>query len=368
MQKSWIIAGLIAVGGVAWILSGTLSGQEAPPETVAPVPAMQRPVPPVRVAEIRAEPRASTLILQGQTQANRTVQLHAEATGRVEEVLVERGARVSRGDPLVRLEAGAREAQLEEARALLAQREIEHNAAVSLSQQGYSARTQAAAARANLDMARRALRDAELELERITIRAPIDGVVDERPVEVGDFVDRGHVATLVDLSTIRVRGSLSERHLGKVELGALATIRTLQGVEAEGMVSFIGAAADPHTRTFPVEVEIDNPGQRIIANLTAELRLPVDLVPAHEISPALLTLADDGTVGVKSVDGSDRVVFHPVELLGDSGSGVWLGGLPETLRLIIAGQEFVTPGQRVRPVTVEEIQAETDLLAVQVPQ
>lgn len=362
MQKSWLIAGLVAVAATGWILSGLGGADGETPDPVAAAPA-ERPLPMVRIAELRAEPRATVLTVQGQTEPNRTVRLHAETTGRVEAVLVERGTRVRQGDPLVRLEPGAREERLAEARALVAQREIENNAAAALSQQGHAARTQAAAARANLDAARRALRDAELELERITIVAPIDGVVDARPVEVGDFVDRGHVATLVDLATVRVRGSLSERHLGQVEMGALASVRTLQGFETQGMVSFIGAVADPATRTVPIEVEVDNPDHRLIGNLTAELRLALDQVPAHRVSPAILTLAEDGTVGIKAVDAEDRVVFHPVTLLGDTLDGLWLGGLPDRLRVIVTGQEFVRPGQHVRPMTQEQIQSETDLLA-----
>ena len=69
------------------------------------------------------------------------------------------------------------------------------------------------------------------------------------------------------------------------------------------------------------------------------------------ISPSVLTLNDAGVVGVRTVDANDTVRFKPVEILADETQGVWIGGLPERVRLIVVGQEFVVEGERVTPVT-----------------
>ena len=71
---------------------------------------------------------------------------------------------------------------------------------------------------------------------------------------------------------------------------------------------------------------------------------------AHLISPAVLTLADDGRVGVRIVDAGDVARFVPVEILADSEEGVWVSGLEHGDRLITVGHEFVKDGQKVRPV------------------
>ena len=68
-----------------------------------------------------------------------------------------------------------------------------------------------------------------------------------------------------------------------------------------------------------------------------------------------MTLTDDGAVGVKVVNAADEVEFHPVTLLQDLTEGVWIGGLPATVRVITVGQEFVVEGQRVMPVLDEAI-------------
>ena len=64
-----------------------------------------------------------------------------------------------------------------------------------------------------------------------------------------------------------------------------------------------------------------------------------------------MTLNDDGVVGVRTVDATDTVRFMPVDILADETKGVWLGGLPERVRLIVVGQEFVIDGERVTTVS-----------------
>jgi len=73
-------------------------------------------------------------------------------------------------------------------------------------------------------------------------------------------------------------------------------------------------------------------------------------VMAHRISPALLALDDEGRVGVRTLDGDNRVVFNLVKILNDDGGSVWISGLPETATLITVGQELVVPRQQVDAV------------------
>jgi multidrug efflux system membrane fusion protein len=80
------------------------------------------------------------------------------------------------------------------------------------------------------------------------------------------------------------------------------------------------------------------------------MRLTADLIKAHSLTPALLALADDGTVGVKAVDAFDSVRFYPVEIIDSSLDGMLVTGVPDSLRVISVGQGFVTEGQAVVPV------------------
>lgn len=353
MRRSWIIAAAIAIAAAVWILSGQLSEPESAETTVPETAATEseRPLAKVRVDQVSAEPMVNTLILQGRTLADRKVTVRAETTGLIDAILVPRGARVAMGTELVRIDIDDRMARLDEAKALLAQRQIEFDAAQQLNQRGYRADTQFAQARAALDAARAAVEIAELALDNLTIRTPFAGIVEERYVEVGDYVDYGDpIAMVVDLDPLRIVGQVSERYLGQIETGRVGRARLVDGREVEGVISYVGTVADGLTRTFTVELEIDNSDGRMIEGLTAELTLPIEQVAGHRVSPSVLSLSDDGDIGVKAVDQDGRVVFHPVEILGGTEESVWIGGLPETLEMIVVGQEFVQPGQRVEPV------------------
>jgi multidrug efflux system membrane fusion protein len=77
------------------------------------------------------------------------------------------------------------------------------------------------------------------------------------------------------------------------------------------------------------------------------MQIPAGEALSHKISPALLSLAADGQVGVKTVDASSRVVFTPVSISRSEPDGVWVMGLPQTANIIVVGQAYVAAGQLV---------------------
>ena len=121
------------------------------------------------------------------------------------------------------------------------------------------------------------------------------------------------------------------------------------------MLTFIGKQSDPVTRTYPVEITVENSDYSLRSGLTTTLRVAVDEVPAHRLSPALFTLDDSGQMGVRIVGDDNIVEFHTVSVIEDSPQGVWVTGLPETTRLITVGQEFVLQGQVVEPLYAGDV-------------
>jgi multidrug efflux system membrane fusion protein len=176
-------------------------------------------------------------------------------------------------------------------------------------------------------------------------------VIEERAVEIGDFVDVGdRVARIVDLDSVLVVGQAAERDINKVKVGMPGSARLISGGTVEGKIRFVGSTADAKTRTFRVELEVANPGHTIVQGVSAELHLPVADLPAHRVSPAILTLAENGDVGVKTIGPYNTVEFHAVTIVATEADGVWLAGLPPTVTFITVGQDFVTAGQKVEPV------------------
>ncbi len=354
MKRSHLIAAAIAVTVTGWIVSGQFDAAESPRVAAAakkPGEALAQ----VRVRTIEAVERASELVLFGRSEAERNVELKAETYGRVLIRAVNKGDRAKKGELIVRLAMDDRKARLAKADALLEQYRIAYEADQKLSKKQFRSKVKVAETRASLEAAKAALQNIRLDIERTSIRAPFGGVVDDLPVEVGDYVAIGGiVARVVDLDPILIVGEVTERDTSKIAVGAAASIVMSNGDTFTGKVRYVSKVGSPLTRTFRIEVEAGNPDGVLSEGMTAELHLDVGRVMAHRVSPAVLTLSDQGVVGVKTVDGDGLVAFVPVKMIADTPEGIWLLGLPRRATLITVGQEFVLLGQKVEPVPETE--------------
>ncbi|CAN0427398.1 unnamed protein product [Discosporangium mesarthrocarpum] len=354
MRTSIIIAGTLAIGATAWILSGQFGGTEkraaannAPAAQTEP----ERPLAAVRVRALKSRIKQDALIVNGRTEESRKVTLRAETAGPIIDVPATEGSIVETNDVIARQSVEDRNARLSESTALVKQREIEFRAATELAKKGFRSDTKLAEARAQLDAARARVKSMRIDLSRTTIKAPFRGVLETRYVEKGDYVKAGdEIASIVDLDPILAVGSASERDIGSITIGEPGKVTFIGGDVAEGRIRFIASVADPDTRSFRIELEIPNANHRIRAGLTGKLALPLPAIKAHVLSPAVLTLADDGRIGVRIVDVDDIVRFKPVGILSDSAEGIWVSGLEDNQRLITVGHEYVRAGQKVRPI------------------
>lgn len=388
MRRSYLIAAAIALLAVGWLASGLLQrGENGDAPTAAPAavtgaepvsePADQQAAPAVtgatgmpapdaenattgagaaaivsvQVMNSAAEPQPRTIVLRGRTEADHVVEVRAETAGRVIKTPAEKGSMVKQGDLLAVLDSSDRAARLAEAKALLQQRKAESDASKRLAEKGFAPKLNLAELAANQALAQAQVTAMEIEISHLSIKSPIDGILDERSIEVGSYLQTADpVATIIDLDPTVLVGFATERDIGQIEIGGAASARLLDGREVAGTLRFISSRAETETRTFRVEVEVPNPDYAIRSGLSAELVIPVDAVPAHRISPAILTLGASGEIGVKLVDELDKVKFAPVEILREDTGGLWVIGLPEQARLIVVGQDFVLNGQTVRPV------------------
>lgn len=347
IPRNYWIAGAIALAVVLWMLSGALvednPGSEAGDARTGAAGETFK----VQVTEIEAERIERRIVAQGQVKPERAATLRAQTAGQVEAVPVESGRPVSAGDTLVRLAMRDREARLEKARALVKQRLREFDAAQRLGESGLQSEVRRDEAAAELAAARAAMEEIRLDIEHTRIVAPFDGIVDQVMVEVGDYAAvQSAVATVVDNSPLTAEAWLSQRHFNAVRRGGEAQVTLVSGETRTGRLTAIAPRADESSRTFRVEIEIDNPGG-VPANTSAEILIPIGAVTAHRISPALLELDDEGRLGVKLVTDGSTVVFETVEIVRADSQGVWVSGLPERARVITAGGGFVSPGQSV---------------------
>ena len=350
-QQSWLLSAGIAVLVVLWLLSGQIADDSDAAVADVAVDTGEPQRSSVRVVTQSAEEVQRTIVVNGKTEPARIVTLAAETDGRVAAIGIARGESADGGELVVRLDERDRSARLAEAGATLKQREVEYEARSELKSSSYVSEAQLKEAEALLEAARAELVRAELDLEYAAIRAPFDGALQARMVEIGDFVSRGDpVATYVDNRRIVVSANLSEYDARYVQPGDTAEARLATGETVRGRIRYVAPVADESTRTFAVELEVDNRDGSLRAGGTAELRIPAETVLAHRISPSLLTLDDAGNVGVKIVDENNRVDFIVADIAMTSSDGVWVAGLPASATLITVGQGFVADGSIVDAV------------------
>ena len=205
-------------------------------------------------------------------------------------------------------------------------------------------------ARAGVQSAEAAIAAAQTELDRLEIRAPFSGLLESDAAEIGSFLQPGALcATVIQLNPIKMVGFVPEAEVDRVRIGAPAATRLASGREVLGRVTFLSRSADATTRTFRVEVEVDNSDLSIRDGQTAEIAIASDGATAHLIPQSALTLNDEGRLGVRLVDTQSTASFAPVSVLRDTTEGIWVGGLSEQVDIIVVGQEFVTDGVPVAP-------------------
>ncbi len=358
--RSWLISGALALLVVSWLASGQVGGDDtvvavSPVNGAEPAEATRASV---RVRTQQAEEVTRTIVVNGMTEPARIVTIAAETDGRVEAVGARRGASVDRGVVIVRLDERDRRVRLAEASATVTQREVEYEARERLKSESYVSEAQLKEAIAMLETARAELTRAELDLEYMVVRAPFDGALQARHVEVGDFVSVGDpIASFVDNRKIVVSADVSEFDAAYVQPGQPAEATLATGERVRGTIRYVAPVADEATRTFTVELEVDNEDGNLRAGGTAKLMIPAERVLAHRISPSLLTLDDAGNVGVKIVNEQDEVEFVVADIALSSDEGIWIAGLPDSATIITVGQGFVSQGAAVN--TVPEGEAET---------
>lgn len=364
IHPAWV-AFIIAAAVTLWVLSGMIRAEsrakpaEAMADNDAPANAEQtHERVKVEVTESQARKMTREVKVNARTAPVRSVHVRAETSGRVAEVVTRRGAAISKGAVIARLALNERTAQKRQAEAVLEQRRLQYEAAQRLHKDDYMTEVDLAQARANMEIAQADVDRINQDISHTVIRAPFAGVLETRTVEVGDYVSVGdEIGYIIEQDPFVVRGSVSEDVIGYLQVGQPGSVTLIDNEIRDGVIRYIAGEADEQTRTYTVELLVANPGGRLIAGASAQMRLPLETVSAHELEPATLTLNREGKFGIKIVDAENRVHFHEADIVRNQDEKVWLSGLPDTIRVITIGQDFVSAGDYVEVVEKKATQA-----------
>jgi len=339
---------VILILAVLWIASGIFGGGHQIARDDAQ--AKSNEIPRVQVALLTTTDRDATITVRGRTQALHSVNVESEVEGAVQALHFEKGDHVKKGQVLCEIKTNDRAAKLDQARALVAQTEKQHAVDLDLQKNGFRSKIQVAGSEAQLEAARASERTMQIQLDNTRMTAPFDGLVDDRYVEVGDYMRVGDKCALVIApEPFLAVGNVTEQEVGEIRTGDVATAKLVTGETVQGHVRFVASKADDTTRTFRVEVELPNPDAKLRDGVSADITIPVRQVQAVKISPGILVLDDNGVVGVRTV-GEGVVHFMPVHIVSDAPDGMWISGIPSGTAVITVGQEFVNDGERVEAV------------------
>ena len=186
-----------------------------------------------------------------------------------------------------------------------------------------------------------------VELNRTEVKAPFRGYV-ERIVKPGNLLNRGQIcAVIIELDPLTFVAEVPEAEIKSIIKGQKVLIELVTGETITSKLSFVSKSATPATRSFRVEAEVENSNGVIRDGITGTMKIYTNKILAHKISPSILLLSDNGTIGVKSVNNNNIVEFLPIKIIEDTNDGIWVTGIPNLSNLIVVGQGFVENGQEV---------------------
>lgn len=290
----------------------------------------------------------------GTVEAIEDATISAEVSGRVH-TIADRGTRVRRGQELVRLDDRIVRSSVAMAQANYALAEDALRRQEPLFQDSIISPLQFNQIRTQRDQARSQLEQAEKQLGDSRISAPFDGRIEERMISAGELVNPGMpVLRLVNLNKVRVNAGVPERFINDIREGSSVTVslRSYGGGELDSEIRYAGSLIVPETRTFPIELVVDNAEgllrPEMVVNLSVTRRKWEDvlLVPRT----ALVRDEDGLQLFVVRPDGDrKKAVARRVVTGASSGALIIIEeGLQPGDEIIVTGQTNVSDGDDVR--------------------
>ena len=286
----------------------------------------------------------------GTAEARRSVAVTPEVSGRLEEVAVASGDWVEAGALIAQLDAEAQQLAVDRAALRLQDAQTRADRVARLRDSGTATEVQIQEADLALNQAQLDLRDAEYELRRRQITAPVSGWIGLITLEPGNQVSAGaDVARLDDRSTLLVEFNVPERFVGLIGPGDTLEVSPLsRPLElVDGHVRAVDARVDQTNRSLRIQGKIDNPDDRLRPGMAFRISviLPGERYPA--VDPLSIQWDRNGAF-VWALDDEDRAQRTGIEIVQRRDDAVLLrADLEEGQRVVLEGVQNLRPGAEV---------------------
>lgn len=326
---------------------GALSLAACRENVVQPLPA-----PTVRTAPVEQLDSALDLRMSGTIEAERSTALSFAVPGTVEQVLVDVGQSVTRGQVVAKLTPtsfehalGIAVAQAARAGDVVQRLEPMHRRKTVPDVKWVEAQTDLEAANHAVEIARKNLNDAVL-------RAPEEGVVARRNIEAGTTVAPGIPAfQLVQTRVVRAIAPVPENQVARIRVGQTARVTVAAlGREFTGKVYEVGVLADPLTRTYPVKITLANPESLLKVGMVVDAFLPLaGEAPALAVPREAVRIDERGEACVFVVGPDQKVHPRHVKVIGFAGERTALSdGVKAGEQVVVSGTPMLADGVTVR--------------------
>ena len=314
----------------------------------------------VAVESIVVEPSQleSTVDAVGTVLADASAVLRSEVPGQIVERHFEEGQQVSKGDRLFSIEATVLEAEANEAKANVEQSDAAYKRAQELVKNQLISATEFDTARANYNVSVARLHSAESRLSKTVIRAPFDGFIGLRRINVGDYATIGQeLVNVVRLDPLRVDFRVPETLLSRIHPGQKisVTVGAFRNEVFEGEVTAIDPQIDVTGHSMAIRARLPNTDLKLRPGLFAQVAVSLSvnpnalMVPEEAIWPIgndkILYIVEDGVANQRVVTIGDRKPGY-VEIVD---------GLAAGEEIVVAGQMKLYPGAAVRTVPAANV-------------
>ena len=213
--------------------------------------------------------------------------------------------------------------------------------------QNYRSELEVAQNMARVEAARASLAVLETQLEDSTIRSPVSGLLETLHVEKGERMRRdAAAATILGMDTLSVIVAVPQNDIAQISVGDMVDVKIAGAGTNRGKVTKISSRSNQATRTFDVEVSVQNKDRKLRGGVTVEATIDVGTIAAFGLSPAHLSVSSDGSLFAKvSVDGIVQKI--DVNMVRSGGEKVFVSGLPDGAIVLTVGQAFVEAGDNV---------------------
>ncbi|WP_316744873.1 efflux RND transporter periplasmic adaptor subunit [Pedobacter antarcticus] len=346
-----VILIIVVLGGIAWVLNSNKKKNDAQTALVSEGSGAVS----VRVAEVKKEPVDLDFSSNGTFAPKQELDFLSENAGRVTQIFVKEGDKVSKGQVLARIDAEIINTDKETAQAAL-------DNAIRDETRYASSFTTGGVTQQQLDQAKLATRNARLRLQGATrrvsdanIKAPINGIVNKKYIEVGAFVTAmgTQLFELVDVSRLKLKVNVNESQVASLKTGGAVKIKSnvFPADDFTGRITFIAPKADA-TLNFPVEIEVENnhantlkAGMYGTAIFQFPAQAPAIVIPRGSFvgsvsSNEIFVMENGNTAKIRKVV-AGRILGDRVEIID---------GLKEGETAIISGQINLVDGSPVTAI------------------